>query len=715
MLQRRLQTQPLDPSILHALENPQAQSAPSLGPLKTTPLQQPGLLLDRFSTPVSPATHNDVPAQSNSVTAALTTRLTAPEAELLLDVSARLSGVRSKDPAAFTEIMTALQQLSSGSDGQVDFSALSSRQQGLLAEMGMTPQNTGVIFKQLYHMLLPGDQGDASQAFQRVQAKVTSFISNLNLREQTLQHMNTQAKDLMAVRGVVSSLSATSIQSLLKDQTDSVYDLAVSKINSQNFEIKSGMDYTLGHFFVMSQKSPAELQQVEGLIEKVKSDQVLQPAERQALNKYGLSMNAHNKLETLDGKALDFASINSLQNALYSMKDPTQEYQQVMHKMAGIITQSNKLSEYAALAVQQSQQVQITDQDVQVKTQNVHQLRNQANVLTVEIKQMQVQTDTIADAMNSATGIFADVAIDPEILAQHNIRIQPGANGLQFSMDNRPASRLEVLQRLAGLMQNMKQQIEVKAETLGATKVEALKAGAVLNQSEVKLEKEVGELEQTNVQIGIEKEKLLTLQLDLKDYLPTAMPQMKAEERELIEVTVKPMMERHVEQAIKEADVAQETVVKTIAHAQTTLYQAKQARELLAEDVVKWDDSIETAQALVKAIDHKLKQLPAQIEKLDKQPQAEVILEPAEAHDRRPASSKVADKIDDKSMAAERLFQQRTQAQNSSQRRNESTYFEHQQSEKRFAETLQNSREERLRSQSEREQFNQQAKELRED
>lgn len=714
MLQRRLQTQPLDPSILHALENPQAQPAPSLGPLKTAPLQQPGLLLDRFTMPTnSPPKNLEVPAQSSSVTDALNTRLNASESELLLDVSARLSTVRNQDPAAFAEIMTALQQLSSGNDGLVNFSALSSRQQGLLAEMGMTPQNTGVIFKQLYHMLLPGDQGDSSQAFQRVQAKVTSFISNLNLREQTLQHMNTQAKDLMAVSGMVSSLSANSIQSLLKDQTDSTYDLAVSKINSQNFEIKSGMDYTLGHFFVMSQQSPAELQQVEGLIEKVRSDQVLQPAERQALNKYGLSMNAHNKLETLDGKALDFAQINSLQNALYTMKDPTQEYQQVMNKMAGIITQSNKLSEYAALATQQNQQVQQTDQEVQVKTQTVHQLRNQANVLAVEIKQMQVQTDTIADAMNSATGIFADVAIDPAILAQHNIRIQPGTNGLQFFMDNRPASRLEVLHRLSGLMQNMKQQIEVKAETLGTTKVEALKAGVDLNHTEVKLEKEVVALEQTQAQIEIEKQKLLALQSDLNDYLPTALPQMKAEEIALIETTVKPLLDQHIEKVIHSVETVQATTVKTLAHAQQTLYQARQARELLAEDLVKWDDAIETAQALVKAIDHKLKQLPAQIEKLKQQ--TPDIREEAQPYDQRPASSQSADALDGSDQAAEQRFQQHTQAQSAGQRRNESTYLAHQQGEKRFAETLQNSRSERLRSQSEREQFNQQAKELQKD
>lgn len=640
MLNRR--TQPLDPAVLQSLV--QAQPAPQVvQPAQTTPLRQPSTLVDVLA-PTS-ARRNDVPAQSASITGMLTTppaatspmtasptansappaavsptaapaapalnaRLSETEAELLLDVSSKLADARMKDPAAFNETMAALQALNTNSSGGVDFSTLTQRQQQLLSNLGMTPQNTMVIFQQLYHLLLPESQQETSQAFKKVQASLTSFVSNLDLRESTVSRIQSQARDLAAVQGVVSNLSASSITDLLADQTASVYDLAVGRITSQNFEIRSGMDYTLGHMMVLSQQSPQTLQQVESLIQKVKDEKTLDATETGLLKRYGLDLNSQNKLQTLDGNILDFNAVKQLENVIYSMKDPSEGYSKVLQASAAVIAQSRKLEDITMFARQQTQQVAVTTQEVVQTTQNLEQIRQDANQIDADLKFAQFQATHLSDALDSAAGIFGDVKVDPRMLSQWQIQIVRAPQGLKFFVADKEVTRLEMLSHLGQLLQQQQQEILSKADELARKKTEALTTTAQLGATTEKLEDQKTELKATEQIIAQETATLKRLEDERKQVVREQMPNLSSEEKALVETQIEPMVSHHVEKVVKEAEAAKAEITLAVAKAETAIIQSRAVQAAVASDAQTWSESIQNAQVVADRIGEQLAKLP---------------------------------------------------------------------------------------------------------
>lgn len=616
MLNRR--TQPLDPAALLALTGGSPPPAPSAPARPTSPLKEPGSLVDALA-PAS-TKRTELPAQSASIMTALacppaaaadtSTRLSEDEADLLLDVSSKLADIRDQDPAKFALVMSALQQLSTDASGSVDFSTLNAQQQQALTGLGMNPQNTKVIFHQLYQMLLPGTQQESSAAFKKIQAQVTGFISNLDLREKTVSQIQQQARDLAEVQGVVCNLSANSIHDLLADQTASVYDLSVSKINSQNFNIRNGMDYTLGHMVVLSQQSPSTLQQVEGLIQKIKTDQNLDAGEQGLLKQYGLNLNQQNKLETIDGKVLDYQAVNQLENVIFSMKDPSEGYQKVLQASAQVITQSHKLEQASALAKQQSAVVQQTTAVVLAGTKKVERLRQDANHIDAQLQFANLKASNLAKAMDAATNLFQTANIDPQMLSQWNIQIVPGSGqgvgGMKFMVEGKEVSRLEMLQRLGQLLTQQRAEVAGMITQLAQKKTETLTASAQLGSSTKTLETQKADLKATEQVIAQGTTELHRLEEEQKKLVAAELPNLKPEERKLVETVIAPMVANEVKVAVKSADEAIQEIHFTIAKADTALVQARAVQQAVAEDAKTWDNDIKQGQDLAKLLGDKI-------------------------------------------------------------------------------------------------------------
>ncbi|MGE3728619.1 MAG: hypothetical protein AB7I41_23920, partial [Candidatus Sericytochromatia bacterium] len=423
MFNSRLKTQPLDPAALQGLESNPA--APARSTVQATaplaPLRMPEMRVDSLATAPPPS---GVPAQAVSLNAAAPAALSSDEAQLLLGISEKLGNLYKTDRNQCHLAMQALEKVSGG--GQVDFSRLSSQQQDLLCSLGLTPQNTAAVYQQLYQLLLPTTQSQTSNAFQAVQSSVTGFLSNVDLRQQTFSKIETQARDLSQVMGVVSTLSAGSINDLLADQKEGVYDLSVSKITGQNFNLKSGMDYTLGHFVVLSQESPTTLQSVEGILQKVQSDQLVTPQERSLLNKYGLNVNTQNKLETIERKPLSLQEVQQLESVVFSMKDPSEGYQKVLSASADVIRQSKKLEELGQRASFEMVEVQKTTVEVVTQNQNLQQTHQATNQLNAKIQTAQSQAQQLQSAVQAAPSLIAPnpsatIDVSPLLLAQWNV------------------------------------------------------------------------------------------------------------------------------------------------------------------------------------------------------------------------------------------------------------------------------------------------------
>jgi len=715
MLNRRLQTQPLDPSVLSKLgiDNPESTGIPRAAAKATAPLENPASLLDQWSE-VKPRVSGSLPVQpitmNSGNTSALNTRLNESEAELLLDVSAKLSTTRQQDPAKFQTIMEALQQLGTNANGQVSFSGLSTQQQEALSSLGMTPQNTQVIFQQLYHMLLPEGQSTTSEAFKTVQSSVTNFISNLDLREQTMNQIQDQAKDLTAVQGVVSNLSANSIQALLADQVNMVYDTGLSSINSQNFNIKNGMDYTIGHFMVLSQQSPQTLQHMEGLIGKLKSDVVLQPQEQQLLSQYGLKVTHENKLETIDGQTLDFQAVKRLEDVIYSMKDPSQEYQQVLFQSAAIIQQSGKLEEIAALASAQNKQVKASTQVVVKQTVELKELQTFANQLDSQLKVAQFKADHLIGAMNAASAptlsapgsVAPAIDLNPTFLKQWGIDIKQNGSQMQFFIQDRQVSRLEILQHLGQLLLQQKTEISQVANTLVEKQTEAIKTSTELNQSTQKLETETDQLEDTERILATEKAKLQEMEAERQKLLIEVKPNLKPEELEHLENDINPAVEAAMTQAVEKAEVVAKEIKVTIAAANAAIQTSRVLQAKVAEDIDLWGHTISESQRLIDQADKQLKQLQTQ-----EQPDSPPVLQAqTRTNERTQEKARIAQGpnllTDKEILAQEQKARQEIQDQQSTQKDIEATYLEHNESSKRFDESMDQSRQIRLQAQADR-------------
>lgn len=690
-------------------------------PRQTTPLKQPEALLDNFALPS--AKRNDLPAQLPGISSLTTpapassARLSETEAELLLDVSARLASTREQEPIKFQTIMSALQQLGTDASGQADFASLSPQQQQALAELGMTPQNTSVIFQQLYQLLLPGSQQNTSDAFKSVQAQVTGFISNLDLRERTMTQIQQEAKDLTSVQGVVSTLSANSIQALLADQTASVFDLGFSQITKDNFNMSLGMDYTLGHMLVLSQQSPATLQTVEGLINKVKQEQTLDSNEQNILRNYGLNINSQNKLETMDGNTLDFKAVGELEDVIFKLKDPSAGFSKVLQASANVIAKSGKLEELALLAQKQAKGVQQTTQLVAAGTVNVEQLRQSTNQLNAQLTFAHLKAENIADAMDAATGLFGAINLSPEILQQWNIQIVQGPHTQRFFKEGKEVSRMEIMQSLGQLLEQQRSEINGMAGELARKKTETLLANVSLNQNTQKLEVQKTELQATEAAIVVAKADLHQAQAEYDLIVAEEKPGLKPEELTLLETKIEPAVKKHVETAVAESDKALEVIKVTVAEAETVIARSKAVQQAVLDDAQIWEDQIKKSEALVKRLDNQIESLN---EIIKKEQQQDPLKAPRPAAQELPAEEALQTKqetvalteSDADAQDAETQAHVRRSEQQRSQHRNEAIYLENTQREKVFTEGLRQQQQTRQRAKKDQEQLAAEVKDL---
>lgn len=613
MLNRR--TQPLDPAVLQSLTALPPTAAPARS---TSPLKEPGALIDNLA----PATtrRTEVPAQASAITSALSAPpvvdgapMSEDQAELLLDVSAKLAEVREQDPIKFQTVMAALRQLGTDASGQVDFSSLSPVQQQTLMAMGMNAQNTKMIFHQLYAMLLPGTQQESSQAFKQIQAQVTGFISNLDLRQSAVSQIQQKARDLTAVQGIVSSLSASSINDLIADQTNSVYDLSVSKINSQNFDIRNGMDYTLGHMVLLSQESPTTLQQVEGLIQKIKTDQAIDAGEQTLLQRFGLNLNQQNKLQTIDGNVLDYKAVNKLEEVISSMKDPSEGYQKVLQASAAVISQSHKLEQLSSLAQQQSVQVQQTTQQVVQSTQNLEQIRQDANHLDAQLQFAGLRTNNLLKAMDAAAGLMQTVNIDPQLLSQWNIQIVSNGQGpgtQRFFHDGKEISRLDMRQLLDRLLSQQRQEVATMSAELAHKKTEALTATAQLGATTKTLETQKADLQTTEQVIDVATKELHRLQDEEQKVIAAELPHLKPAEKQIVETQIVPITAHEATLAFKAAEQAVAEIHRTVTKAETALAHARAVQQAVADDIRHWEEDLRSGKDLIQQIDQAVETKP---------------------------------------------------------------------------------------------------------
>lgn len=732
MLNRR--TQPLDPAVLQqlGLGNPsdpvprQSSSVPA-----TTPLKPPSALVGDFrsgntlreqvgSVPSLQAggislaagqsaqtTQNNGPMQS----------LNEAESMQLLDVSARIADLRRSDPAAFQKVLSALQSLSADASGRVSFAALDMHQKSALANLGLNESNTETIFKQLYQMVLP-EAGNSSEAFQRVQAKVTGFISNLDLREQSVQRIQQNARDLTAVQGVVSSLSANSIEALLADQTAGVYDTGISQITSDNLKLDNAMDFTIGNFVVLSQQSPHTLQIVENAIHKIKSEQNLDQRETQLLNHYGLSVNASNKLQTIDGSVLDFNAVNQLENVLFSMKDPSQGYQLVLEASAKVLAQSGKLEQLGQELRAQQIQVQQTTHQVNGKAQEVEQLRQQTNVLNARLSMAQTKTTGLATAMDSATGLIGRIDLDPSFLSQFNIRLGTGAEQGKVFINGKESTRIELIQYLGQLMQETRTEITDLSGDLADKKVKTLQANAELNASTETLETQTVELEEKAEEYQSAHDILLGLVAERDQVIEENKDDLKPEELEQLETQINPAIEREVERVSQEAQTLIKEVDITVAEARGAIETSRQVQQAVQNDVVVWDKTLDDTEKLLELLDDKIEAGEKAIQKAVEEGAAPP--EPADVNFKALVrsffqSEEAPEETDSTAVEQAAEFAQKRAEAEQLQSELQVQYQQQQDAEKRFDETLDAARESRLEAQEDRQRLQEQVAELRGD
>jgi hypothetical protein len=605
-----LKTQPLDPAVLQTLEKKTEVLRPDAargGVPATAPLVTPSVLPPDHMQSTPPP--SGVPAQAISLTDGPT--LSSEEATLLLNVSEKLGHLFKTDRANFAHVMRSLETVTAS--GQVDFSRLSSAQQDQLKALGLNAQNTHLVYQQLYQMLLPMQQGQTSNAFQTVQSSVSHFLSNVDLKQKTFSQIESQARDLSRVQGVVSSLAASSINSLLADQTAGVYDLAVSKITGQNFNLNSGMDYTLGHFVVLSQESPTTLQQVESILQKVQSDQSVSAPERQLLNKYGLNVNAQNKLETIERKPLSLQEVQQLESVAGSMKDPSEGYSRVLSASADVIRQSKKLEELGKRAYFESEQVQQTTQEVQSQNQNLQQTQQATNQINARLQAAQSEARQLQTAVQQApVQPGATLDINPTLLAQWNVRVQQTAEQTVYLIGNRQVSQLEVMQHLGQKLAQQQQEIQRMSQELARKKSEALKATAHLAQTTQKLETQTDQLAQTRQEIQRETLKLQDLELIRLDVVRQETPHLKPEELQLVRATLEPQLAQTVADVRQFVQALDQTLEQTLQAAHSAIQTAAETQEQVQRDARRWEQTLAQADDLNRSLQQTLSQLNRQ-------------------------------------------------------------------------------------------------------
>lgn len=492
-----------------------------------------------------------VPAQNSAISQALEAPLTDQEAEALIVGSKNLSDLHQSAPALFKETMQALSV--QGRQGN-----LSSRQQELLAELGL-PLITAQVSSQLYQMMLPVYQGQASDAFKVAQQAVTGFMSKMKVEEHTLKKIEKEAKDLVRSSETISGLTAGSISNLLEDKTAEAYDMAVSQIDSDNFDIKTGMDYTLGQFIVKSQNEPQLLQQAGEALKKLQQKQTLNPAERSSLAKLGLTVNAQGQVQDQMGKPVSAESLDRLQDVAYSMMDPTPAYQSVLKASADVITQSGKL---LALSKQAETQAQLVEQETKVliaHNQDLNQIRQETATVNQQLVQTMSEAEQLQKILVQNTGLAAPAAAAPQVqllqpnqifLAKFNVQLvtQPGGQA-KFLVNGQEVSQLGFIQHLSQELKNKKAEMQELATDLQEKRSDLIKSASELQIINQQAAQHTSELELMKTSIEAETIKLQDLQLVYQSTVAKVSGQLKPSESAAFTVSLQPFIQSYSERA----------------------------------------------------------------------------------------------------------------------------------------------------------------------
>lgn len=760
MLNNRLGTQPLDPNILLKLEK--GASAASVA--KTQPLSapegllNPGLLGDAFRQP--PSTQGSVPAQTGAVRDALkpiemkplSAPVSAPtlgspgmqgpnlsdtEATLLLDLSAKLGDMRHQSPINFSQAVSALQKINlTGSQG---FAQLTSSQRQILDNLGITPENSNNILQKLYQVILPDSQGgNTSNSFQQAKNSVNSFLSGLNLQEQAMSVIR-NAEDLNQVAQLVDGLSAGGISSLLADRAIVVNDLAVGEINSQNFQITTPMDFTVGQVFVNAQTAPEKLDGVASILQKVKQSTPLNREETLLLGEYGLFVNKDKQLQTMNAESpLPDQSIAQLEQMLNTVKSSsnTEMYNQVIGQSIALLQSSEQ---YLALSEKARNMalelVKETDQ-VADNTVLLDQQRQQANILQAKLDTEQdkaqnlVNASAVVDAINvgstqgggpvgfgitnvtpptigsmsAGVSAFQKPDLSPaeiaDVFEKIGIQVQEGSGGYQFFLNGRQLSREEVKSYVTQSLSQVSKDLGNTANALKhqQNKVNATSEEVKAGQQRVRTRQE--ELDAVETELAVVEQQYTQ---DLKAYQAIrdkARLELPPDELAQLDQILDPMVTRVATEAFMHR--AQTQVIINAAEAQAAQVMAEADRALadLAKDQEQWNSSLKAAEASLTDLnaflntDLPMKSAPSTAETDNEVPVTEERRErrgynPLE----RPAKSGTAPLnpvwLDRHSAELTQKAQEKAQAQ----ARNEQIYFENLQNEKRFDEDMQKQRE----------------------
>ena len=746
MLNNRLGTQPLDPSILLRLEanNNVAKTQPLLAAAN---LLNPGLLGDAFSQP--PASNGKVPAQSGSVREALKPiemkPLSAPmgapglafssgsalsdtEATLLLDLSAKLGDLRQQSPINFSQAVSALQKLNLS--GTHDFSQLTTTQQSVLRNVGITPENSENLLGKLYQVILPESSGNnTSNSFQQAKNSLNSFFSGLNLREQAMSVIR-NSEDLNQMAQLVDGLSAGGISSLLADKAIVVNDIAVGEINSKNFQITTPMDFTVGQVFVNAQKAPAKLDGVADILQKVKQSQGLNRDETLLLGEYGLFVNKSNQLQTMNSDApMPAQSIAQLEKMLSTVKSSsnTDMYNQVIGQSIQLLQSSDQ---YMALSEQaRAMALKIVEESDTLSegTALLSQQRQEANILEAKLIDTQDQAKKWVDAgavvgaidaanLNGngplgAMTVSATVHFSPDVPSHLNnqeiqifenigVEVKAAPQGHTFFVNGRELSREEVKTYVAQSLEQVNQDL---GNTVNALKNQQVK----VEQTSEKVRSGQDNLSQQQLELKAIESKLQVAENQFKNDLKAyqeirdkARTQLPPDELEQLDNVLNPMIQRVATEALVHRAETQVIIDAANQHAQHVMSEANEELTRLAKDQQRWKQSISTADNALAQLSNALKSQPSLIKSPHEAAQPstpQAVPETRRSVGYNPLAGET------KSATAplnplwlDRHNQELTQkAENKAQAqaRNEQSYFQNLQNEKRFNAEIQKSRE----------------------
>lgn len=668
MLNNRLGTQPLDPSILLRLEA--GNSVAKTQPLKaTSTLLNPGLLGDAFSQP--PATNGKVPAQSGNVREALKPidmkPLSAPigapslaaspggsalsdtEATLLLDLSAKLGDLRQQSPMSFSQAVSALQTLNLS--GTQAFSQLTPTQQSILRNVGITPDNSENLLGKLYQVILPESSGNnTSNSFQQAKNSLNSFLSGLNLKEQAMSVIR-NTEDLNQVAKLVDGLSAGGISSLLADKTIVVNDLAVGEINSKNFQITTPMDFTVGQVFVNAQKAPAKLDGVADILQKVKQSERLNRDETLLLGEYGLFVNKSNQLQTMNTDTpLPAQSIAQLEQMLSTVKSSsnTEMYNQVIGQSIQLLQSSDQ---YMALSEQaRTMALKIVEESDKVSenTTLLSQQRQEANILEAQLATTQDQakkwvdagavvgaidtaslggdgplgiiktpsTDMFSPSFSAPTsGVSGNAPTAPSHLSHQEIQIfqnigievKEVPQGHTFFVNGRELSREEVKTYVAQTLERVSQNLGNTANALKNQQLKVEQTSEEVRSGQESISQRQQELEEVNAQLKVAKNQFkqdLQAYQEIRDKARTQLP---PDELEQLNTVLDPMIQRVATEALIHRAETQVIMDAAEKHAQQVIERANDELALLAADQLRWKESLDTAEDALAQLSNALK------------------------------------------------------------------------------------------------------------